>query len=56
MGIHIGYPNKIKPFFSKYKVEKYNEFDKLLLNSLNYIYLASEFKYNEYLKPTDKEY
>ncbi|SFW06442.1 Uncharacterised protein [Chlamydia abortus] len=52
----VGYPTKIKPYYEKFVVNKYNGYDDLIMNTLQFSYYVNEYNFSRYLKPTDKNY
>lgn len=54
--VMVGYPTKIKPYYEKFVVNKYNGYDDLIMNTLQFSYYVNEYNFSRYLKPTDKNY
>ncbi|WP_412031678.1 M13-type metalloendopeptidase [Metamycoplasma buccale] len=54
IGVHIGYPSEIRPFYKNFIVKKYNGFDDLLKNVNHFFALQREYEFKQYLKPVNK--
>ncbi|WP_373436918.1 M13 family metallopeptidase [Metamycoplasma equirhinis] len=56
ISVHVGYPEKYESFYNKLIVKKYNGFDDLLQNSLEFNLQASIYSFSKYMKKIDKNF
>ena len=55
LGIHIAYPNKIRPYYDDFIVKEYEGYNDLLENVMSFTYKVSEWKFNQYNQKVNKE-
>lgn len=55
LGIHVGYPNQIRPYYKNFIVKKYNDYNDLIENVLSFTYITNEWKFKQYNKENNKE-
>ncbi|MDC8900603.1 M13 family metallopeptidase [Metamycoplasma hyosynoviae] len=55
LGIHIGYPTEIRPYYKDFVVLEYEGYNALINNVSKFTYLINEYKFSQYLKPVNKK-
>ncbi|MBZ4203693.1 M13-type metalloendopeptidase [Mycoplasma tauri] len=56
LGVHIGYPEEIQPYFSKYKIKTYADNGNLLSNALDINVVKNTWQFNQYQEPINRNY
>lgn len=55
MGVHVGYPNIIKPYYKELKTTPYEKGGDIISNVLEFNKIVSKYVFSQYLKPVNKE-
>lgn len=55
LGIHIGYPNQIKPIYKEYIITSYRHGGNLLTNILNITSIKTKYELAQYMEPVNRE-
>ncbi|MEA4115490.1 M13 family metallopeptidase [Mycoplasma sp. 744] len=56
LGVHIGYPNEIRPYYQEYQVYSYKQGYNLLDNIINLDQIFIRYHFNQYKEPINKNY
>lgn len=57
LGVHIGYPKEIQPFYEQMKISnKFFKRNNLLKNALDCTVVKNTWEFNQYLKPINRNY
>lgn len=55
LGIHVGYPDKLEPYYDKFIVKTYEEGGDLVTNAARFVRIKIEYSYSRYMQPVDPE-
>ncbi|WP_027120619.1 M13-type metalloendopeptidase [Mycoplasmopsis lipofaciens] len=56
LSVHIGFPNQIRPYYSKIEIQKDEQGGNLIENIINIAKIKNQFMFSTYMEPVNKEY
>ncbi|UUD34711.1 M13 family metallopeptidase [Mycoplasmopsis caviae] len=56
LGVHVGYPSELRPFYELMVITPYKHGGNLVVNTLNLNAVESEFNFSQYKQPINKNY